>query len=644
MKFLPFALFTLFSISLTAQSIIKDHPFGGVTREDLEMKDCAFDKNAGAVALFDVQEERIDAQYVSGDGAVRHMMIKILNESGLDQANFKIDYIQTLQSVGDIRACTYNLDKEGKMITIPLDKKSLYTESINKWVRELSFTFPQVKPGSVLELEYSLESFSAPTALSGTWFFQHAIPTKFSSFRINYPESIQISASTFCYQPVQKEMDNHTIRTIQTFTMTDIPGLRQEPYISSEGDYLQKMTFIVTYGTLGRINFSGISSWPGMVKRLMSYDLYGGQLKKDLTLPDDYSNGLAKAKGPLAQMQFIYRYVQQNMEWDGEGNLHKIENIRSVWKNRRGSLADINLLLVNLLRQSGLNASPLLVSSRKHGKIRMDQPGLLQFDRLMAYVIIEDKSYFLDAAFKEESFRLIPEAVMYTQGLLLKDFNSYQWGWLMIWDDIAKYKNMVAVNAEIQDENRMAGTVKVYSYDYSRQERLKELKRDKKAFLEKYFVSGKSEEQNDSLTLTNEDIDSLPLIQEMDFKNLVNASGKFKYFSLNLFSGLEKNPFLADTRFSDICFGIDQSYMVSGNFSIPDGYSFEEVPKNVGLIMPDTSIIFTRVVQVDKDQLSSRLTLEFRKPVFPVSQYTELKDFYNKLFAYLNEQVVIKKN
>ncbi len=135
----------------------------------------------------------------------------------------------------------------------------------------------------------------------------------------------------------------------------------------------------------------------------------------------------------------------------------------------------------------------------------------------------------------------------------------------------------------------------------------------------------------------------MPLIQRMDFSLPVSASGNYKYFSVNMFTGLEKNPFVADTRFSDVFFGANQSLNLVVNVTIPQGYVFEALPKNIRMIMPDTSISLTRRVAADKNQISTRITLEFKKPFYTVDEYPEFQEFYKKLFDLLNEQIAIRK-
>ena len=60
--------------------------------------------------------------------------------------------------------------------------------------------------------------------------------------------------------------------------------------------------------------------------------------------------------------------------------------------------------------------------------------------------------------------------------------------------------------------------------------------------------------------------------------------------------------------------------------------------------MPDSSIVFTRIVEADNDRFSARITLQFNKPVFSIEEYDNFREFYKKLFDLLNEQVVIKRN
>ena len=107
--------------------------------------------------------------------------------------------------------------------------------------------------------------------------------------------------------------------------------------------------------------------------------------------------------------------------------------------------------------------------------------------------------------------------------------------------------------------------------------------------------------------------------------------------------GLEKNPFLADSRLSDIFFGYNQSVIIIGNYNIPKDFAFDELPKNIKMRLPDTSIVVSRTSQVVNNSLQTRIQLDFKKPIYPVEQYEELQEFYQRLFEILNEQFVVRR-
>ena len=61
------------------------------------------------------------------------------------------------------------------------------------------------------------------------------------------------------------------------------------------------------------------------------------------------------------------------------------------------------------------------------------------------------------------------------------------------------------------------------------------------------------------------------------------------------------------------------------------------------MILPDTSIILSRLLQVSNNRLQFRITLDINKPYYTVEEYPILQEFYKKMYMTLNEQIVIKK-
>ena len=641
----PLILFACLAISvpLFAQKGSDIPGFGKVEKADLEMKSCDFDEKAEAVVLFEVGELYCDlSEMGSGMQYERHIRIKILKDKGKDKADIHLPYysFHNAEYIKNLQAQTYNLDAAGNITVTKVEKKLIYEKAIDKLHSEQVFTFPEVKAGSIIEYKWT-QSWNG-FALED-WYFQQDIPVKYSRYRIDFPNEIEVYATPLCVLPYEIKKDTKGTRSIQTYSMKNIPALRDEPYISCDEDYLQRIELRFLAVNLPTRRQSLIKTWPEQVKTLMEDEDFGVQLKRNIPRTADLDEQLKSITDPYRKMVIIHEYVRKNMEWNGRRNIWALNGVRAAWKDKKGTSGEINLILVNLLKDADLKAHAMLVSTRSHGVVNTSVADYDQFDKVLAYVEIGDKTYVLDGTEKNTPSYLIPLNVMYSEGLVIEKPETFEWGWKPLWNENTILKNTVVMQAAIDEKGFMKGHASLFSYDYARVERIEDAKKDKSKFLEKYFKADNQGASVDSLELENLDADSLPLIQKVQFSIPVNASGEYKYFSTNLFTRLEKNPFLADTRFSDVFFGVNQTFNLIANITIPEGYAFETLPKNMRMIMPDTSISITRRLVAENNQLAVRISLDFKKPFFTVEEYADFKEFYKQLFAILSEQIAIKK-
>ena len=647
-----------FTLLLLLSSLIiyaqKELPaYGKIDKADLLLKECEFDKDAEAYKLMSFGDVRYN---VSGEDfnilTDTRIRIKILKDKGLDKANIKLRFYSknNYESIRNISGVTYNLDNSGNVVITKLDKASVYTKNITNQISEVAFTMPDVKVGSVIEYKFSDSKKSIGDI--DDWYFQDDIPTRISMYRILIPQVFKFVSQLLTYQKAEQKNEDvnetmiynqSTISNIseeKTYILRNVQALRDEPFMGAEKDYLQRVTY-----QLGRIDYPDGHSeeikttWAKLSQDLLEDEDFGLQLKKNLPHTKGLDDSLKNVQGDYNKMLVIHNYVRRNMNWSGAEGIYSMNGIKSAWDKKSGSASELNFILINLLRAADLDAYPLLVSTKDNGTVNTLYPFLRQFNNTMTCVFIGDKKYILNAADKYNPAYLIPYNVLDNDALIV---DKDKGGWIKLSDEKDRWRSVVSFFAEITPDAAMKGKATIYSYGYSKNPRVKKWKEDKSNFKD-YFTKAFTGIKVENIEVENADIDTLPLQQKMDFILPLNSSGEYKYFTLNLFQGLEKNPFIADERRTDVDFNYKQSFTITGKVTIPDDYEFDELPKNIKMIMPDTSIILQRLIQPADGSIDFRINLDFKKSFYAANEYPLLQEFYKKLFSTLNEQIVIKK-
>ena len=68
------------------------------------------------------------------------------------------------------------------------------------------------------------------------------------------------------------------------------------------------------------------------------------------------------------------------MNWNGGESIYTENGIKSAWDKKTGSNGELNLILINLLRDAGLTVYPLLISTKDNGTANTMYPFLDQFN------------------------------------------------------------------------------------------------------------------------------------------------------------------------------------------------------------------------------------------------------------------------
>lgn len=637
MKQLSVLFFLLFlSLYLPAQDKIP--AFGTIDKSDLEMTDCSFDPGAEAVLLLDIGE--IEFDYFRGSGWVSEtsyrVRIKILKGKAASMGEIKIPYYSKgkRESITNISGVSWNLDGNGKITEAKLESNNIYDKSVDRDFSEVSFALPDVKAGTVFEYKYKIQRKSY-SYIPG-WSFQQDIPVRYSAYNVMVPEYFQFTALITQRQELEKKPSNG-LKDGNWYIMRNIKGLKDEPYSSGRVDYIQRIDF-----QLSSINAPGYyeeirTTWPKIVTELQDDEDFGQALKRNLKGIDEITGitvGMPKTED---RIRAIYNYVQRHMQWNNNYGIYSENGIKDAWDKKNASITDINFILINILREAGIAAKPLLVSTKDHGAVNPLYPFLKRFNAVLAYVKDGDREYIMNAADKYNPFNLVPYDVINTNALLV-DKQSEN---LIQLKSNEKYISNVFFSCSIEDDGKIGGRATLKSSGYARNTRIYTYRKDKlKEMLEdNEGITIKV----DSFTVKNEEDEMQPFEQEVDFSATMQEGGGYFLLPYNLFTGLGKNPFIEEERVMPVDFSFPKSYVINGTFALPDDYMVNELPRNTRLIMPDTSIILTRKMQESGNIISFRVTLDLLYPDYFAEGYPYLKDFFKKMYAILNERIALKK-
>lgn len=602
--------------------------YGKIDTADLEMKDCDFEKGANAEILF-------DKAVVENGMMQRHVRVKILNSAGLGRASIRIRYLSYLgiTDILSLKGETINLVNNKIEIT-PIDSKSIYRQKIDKYFSFFAFALPNVKVGSVIEYKFST------IPLSLTWYFQSDIPTRFSEIEVTFSGRNKFSYIPHISQPFVKNVGNDPSDIYQDKALASIHSLPDEVYMGDPQDNLERMQYLGTE--------RWASSWRSIGELLVRMPEFGREFNTSLAGENEIIKQAKGLKFNDEKISYIFNQVKNNMRWNEITNFYVTDGTSSAWDKKTGNSAEINLILYHLLKKSGIDAYPMVISSKDNGKINPFNPNPYSFNNTVVYIPVDTtnidspKYYVLDAANKFNLFNVVPKDELNKYGLCIYE-DSYNSKPVFL-ENNEPAKKSVFLKADIKPEGKMQGTVQISSFSYNRINDIDLYKTGGEKKFEEYLSEADNNLKISSLKVENMDTDTLPLVQKADFTlDLGGSDDNYIYFNPNLFSSLSKNPFLSETRYNDIDFGYRDKLVINGIFTIPAGYKIDTKPANVSIVSPDASLTFRRVINEQDGVITVSYIINRKKTTYFKEDYADFHEFYKKMYEMLNEQIVLKK-
>ena len=640
-KFSAFLFFLLFSIFTTAQRTIPE--FGAVTLAELQMKSCSFEPDAPVMKLFDIQEAEYEPSPFGGKiRTEKRVRIKIFNEKGYSLAAIKIPYYSNKKNtkISDLKGITYFLNEKGNIDSQKIEEADFFKQKAMERIGLLSFTFPNLRPGCVIEYSYVITEKNR--LQFDTWIMSSEMPAAYVSNSIIVPTYSSFKEYTFNSGLVSKKtelMKKGLDRNKITFFKENIPSFKPEPFMSSSRDNMARMAFLLFEG--GNPVFEGFNAsslWKVVANQMLKTSFFEDQYKKIIPGTEKIIDTALSMKNTQERIEYLYKTVKKRIP-DKTGWAPLPDDITDAWKTRSASSAEINMILMNFLHRSNINCFPVLLSTRENGKINLDFPSFGQFNAMDILVSENNLTYLIDASLKYQPYNIPPQNTLNRQVFVLDPDNIR---WVLITDDRPLLRQSANIFATMTNEGKLEAGATVSYFDYA-----KSIFLDSSDNHSENKNQGFIDKKGPGLTLLSDKREDNgngeSYVQTIEFDYEAQQSGEFYFISPQLLTGKKTSPFIQAARNTDIDFGCNQEIKIELHLEIPESFQVEQLPQNMMVRSEDSSFAFTRIVYADKSNITYSQVFEIKKAFFAKEKYKGLYDFYKNIYGLMSEEIILKK-
>lgn len=634
-------------ITVNAQDEFKQ--YGKIGLEAIDYKFCPFDKSAEAVVLSDLGESYFVQTSNSFEVVYERVTrIKIFNEAGVKWATVQIPFYREgdiYERVEDIEACTYNF-QDGMLSKTNLDLANCHVEKVNELWNQTKFAMPNVKSGSIIEYKYKIRSEYVFNLRD--WEFQWKIPVLSSKYVV---KMIPFYQYTWLLQGATK-FDSQTSNVdqgleqnyggvkyhemISEYEMKNLPAFKDEEFITTSDDYIIKLDFQLSKV----IQITGISrnvmtTWPELITDFLKNESLGGYVKKSSEIAaKQYDLKSLTSKTPQEKFDSIMTLVKTNFSWNKMSSKFASKSPKNFFKDKLGNAADVNLFTIGLLNAVGIDAVPVIVSTRKNGRVKYDYPFSHFFNYVIIFANIDGKNILADATEPQAANDQISVKCMNDKGLMVK---KDQVNWIMLQPLLAakKFSKMIVNVSDLSQSASIETTETNQDALNSRNEFGSNLNALKKSLINKGYNLPDS-----SLSI----ISSLPKTpyqfkyKTIDAPEIIN--GKI-YVSPFLHEIIKDNPMKQPTR----TYPIDMTYPTKrtcySEINFPKGYKVEFMPEKIVIDNDLFQMDYNAVVDANKVVVS--YSYYFKLPVYKAVDYDKIKYYFNEIIKKGNEKISFVK-
>jgi hypothetical protein len=632
-----FLLFFSFSGNIQAQKV----KMGEFTSEEIALTEVSFEPDAPAV----VHWEEGDSKFLSGLIETSYLFRKkILKESGKSEADVRISYYvgeSRTEEISGIKAQITNFEN-GEPSTFKLEKENFYDVDLGNGWKEVRISFPNAQVGSIIE--YSFRKTDKNLTFLDGWTFQNPIPTLGSQYQIILIPQLQykmIGQGSKYLATTEKEEANGVYR----WTLRNLYSMKEEPFMKNYGDYKERVEF-----QLSRYQRAATTAGPEWEDVIGTWEKLGDEIVGEYQEKGYYrTNPIEKEMLNIdlsgatqkEQAEKAYYFIREHFTISNANDFWPNQTLSQFLKSKSGSVVELNLALMGILKSVGIACDPVLIGSKGNGRSELVSfPFLNQFDGILLMATIDGKTQMLDLEDPLAPFGYVGVQKHVKAGLLLEEEKSS-----LIPVEIKHASNTIFFTEVSLNESKdlvMKSTLRTYFYEGLDIAQKVQFLNEQNEPLEKLFTNP------DELKISGVEV-----VDELQQKNFISTkfdlilegAGNEDLFLFNplKFSNFSKNPFTQEYRVFPVDFEYPFTETYNANIKIPEGYELDDYPLETRITIEGNALSFSYTPQIIGDMLKVTAKFEVKIPIIEAQKYGDLKFFMESVASKLSEPVIFKK-
>lgn len=590
--------------------------------------------------------------------------IMILNEQGITLGDLAIPFYSSgnnSESISRFSATTYHYDGKKVQREKVRQRDGFVSEEGNNWY-ELKFALPNVRPGTIIEVQYTITSDFLEQLRD--WQFQYSFPVEHSQYSL---KMLSIFKYRMYYRGFVDLDVNKVTPKLQSFRINqkitsgglsfegnsfsatfdiqeylwvarNVPAFQTEPYTDNIRNYLASMNFeMVGEQWPDQKPKNLTASWEDVSRVIHEAQGFGKFLNSAYTEVFNYIK-LDNEKGQDEILQQALEAIRGKIRWNNRTGLWARQTPEEVLHSAQGNSAEINLMLCALLRNSGIEANPVLLSTRSNGRIPTDDPTLFQFNYLIIAVPDKEGTHrLLDATDQYLPAGYIPQRALNGRGRMITAQESK---WVTL-ENPGVHKVDKTYRMKLNNDGSLTGTLEYQYHQLARHDINQHLQMvgEEKVLMDIESHLNTSISEPD-IIIPEELTEPIIIKGSLEIREMVLKVSNEFFFPLLLFETMKKDIFRQEERLYPINFSQKESTQVSIILQLPDDMQLVHIPANQ-IVRWGNNMIHEFSTEYHEGTLTLSKEQLIAIPEVPAKDYPKVKGFFDQVMQKNQEQIIL---